>query len=107
MTDSRVKPGPVLPELVPARRAGGNAGASGIDIAGLEKVFRLGRGSLTALGGVDLARRVIDLVTVDFPRPRSPGLLQAPEFHACCDALAQVLVANGALAGSDVANTAR
>ncbi len=37
--------------------------------------------------------RVVSVVPVDFPRPRSPELLREPAFHACCDELTQLLFA--------------
>jgi NitT/TauT family transport system ATP-binding protein len=40
--------------------------------------------------------RIVDVVKSEFPRPRSPELLRTPAFHAQCDALAQLLFAEGA-----------
>jgi NitT/TauT family transport system ATP-binding protein len=37
--------------------------------------------------------RVVSVVPVGFPRPRSPELLREPAFHACCDELTQMLFA--------------
>jgi NitT/TauT family transport system ATP-binding protein len=37
--------------------------------------------------------RVVSVVPVGFPRPRSPDLLREPAFHACCDELTQLLFA--------------
>lgn len=38
--------------------------------------------------------KVVDVVNIDFPRPRSPDLLRTPEFHAYCDVLTQLLFAD-------------
>jgi NitT/TauT family transport system ATP-binding protein len=38
--------------------------------------------------------RVVRVVAVDFPRPRSPELLREPAFHACCDELTRLLFAD-------------
>jgi NitT/TauT family transport system ATP-binding protein len=51
--------------------------------------------------------RVISVVPVDFPRPRSPGLLREPAFHACCDGLTQLLFAGGDPAHPDRADSDR
>lgn len=37
--------------------------------------------------------RVVEIVDIDFPRPRTADLLQTPEFHAVCDHLAKGLFA--------------
>jgi NitT/TauT family transport system ATP-binding protein len=38
--------------------------------------------------------KVVKVVAVDFPRPRSPELLREPAFHACCDELTRLLFAD-------------
>ncbi|MFC4242721.1 ABC transporter ATP-binding protein [Gryllotalpicola reticulitermitis] len=37
--------------------------------------------------------RIVELVPIDLPRPRTPDLLQAPEFHHYCDRIAELLFA--------------
>ncbi|WP_425560010.1 ABC transporter ATP-binding protein [Kineosporia mesophila] len=37
--------------------------------------------------------RVVEIVDIDFPRPRTAELLQTPQFHAICDHLAKGLFA--------------
>lgn len=35
--------------------------------------------------------RIVDVVEIDLPRPRDPGLFSAPHFHELCDQIAGVL----------------
>ena len=45
--------------------------------------------------------RVQSVIELDFPRPRTPGLLRTPEFHAVADHVAELLFARGAV-GDDL-----
>jgi NitT/TauT family transport system ATP-binding protein len=38
--------------------------------------------------------RIVDVVTIDLPRPRSPEILRTAEFHGYCDTLTQLLFAD-------------
>ncbi|WP_240759378.1 ABC transporter ATP-binding protein [Lichenicoccus roseus] len=43
--------------------------------------------------------RIVALVTIDLPRPRTAAMMRSPEFHACCDRLGEVLFGTGPEAG--------
>jgi NitT/TauT family transport system ATP-binding protein len=46
--------------------------------------------------------RVSGTFPIDFPRPRHPELLRAPEFHALTDEIVSALFADGASAGTEL-----
>lgn len=35
--------------------------------------------------------RIVEIVSIDLPRPRQPEVMRSPEFHAICDRLSEVL----------------
>ncbi len=45
--------------------------------------------------------RVVELVTIDLPRPRHPEMMRSPEFHAYADQLSEILFGHGGAATGD------
>ncbi|RMI30814.1 ABC transporter ATP-binding protein [Nocardia stercoris] len=47
--------------------------------------------------------RVVETVTIDLPRPRTPEMMRSPEFHRICDYLSELLFGRAGTGGIEAA----